>query len=86
MSARASHILTKRQAEAAITTSIFHPGGTLALERRERLDRGKYKPGTMAGKELPAHVNVRLAWVERRRDSHGPYDAVFCIPHREVAR
>ena len=86
MSTRASHILTKRQAEAAITASIFDAGGTLALERRERLDMGKYKPGTMAGKALPAHVDVRLAWVERRRDSHGPYDAVFCIPQREVGR
>lgn len=79
----ATHILTKRQAEAAITASVFAPGGTLALEPRERLDRGKYKPGTMAGKPLPDHVRVRLAWVERRRDAHGPYDALFCISHRE---
>lgn len=78
---KATHILTKREAEAAIVASLFSPNGTLALERRERLDRGKYKPGTMAGKPLPPDVDVRLAWVERRRDSHGPYDALFCIPN-----
>lgn len=75
-------ILTKRQAEAAIVASLFSPGGTLACLPRERLDRGKYKPGTMAGKEVPPHAaeGVRLVWVERRRDSHGPFDALFCIP------
>ncbi len=72
-------ILTKRQADAAIIESVFKPGGTLACLPKERLDMGKYKPGTMAGKELPPHVKVRLAWVERRRDSDGPYDALFCI-------
>lgn len=77
-------ILTKRQAEAAIVDSLFLPGGTLALLPRERFDRGKYKPGTMAGKEVPPHAaaSVRLVWVERRRDKHGPFDAIFCIPNR----
>jgi len=75
-------ILTKRQADAAIVESLFSPGGTLACLPKERLDRGKYKPGTMAGKELPPHVNVRLAWVERRKDKDGPFDALFCISNR----
>jgi hypothetical protein len=76
---RATHILTKRQADKAILDSLFATGGTLACLPKERMDMGKYKPGSMAGKELPPHVNVRMAWVERRRDSDGPYDAVFCI-------
>lgn len=72
-------ILTKREADKAITESLFQAGGTLACLPKERLDMGKYKPGTMAGKELPEHIKVRLAWVERLRDSDGPYDALFCI-------
>jgi hypothetical protein len=75
-------IPTKPQAEAAIVASLFSPGGTLACLPKERLDGGKYKPGTMAGKELPSHVNVRLAWVERRKDKDGAYDALFCISNR----
>ena len=78
-------VLTKRQAEKAILESLFQPGGTLACLPKERLDRGKYKPGTCAGKELPEHAsrNIRLAWVERRRDVNGAYDALFCIPTPE---
>ena len=72
-------ILTKRQADAAIVESLFKPGGTLVGLPKIRLNLGKYKPGALVGKELPSDIKVRLAWVERRRDSDGPYDALFCI-------
>lgn len=73
-------ILTKRQADAAIVASVFCPGGSLACIPKIRLDLGKYKPGTCVGKDVPAHLNVRLAWVERRRDKYGPHEVLWCIP------
>jgi len=73
------NILTKAQATRAIRDSLFTPGGTLALEPKERFDRGKYKP-SIVGREVPAGTTARLVWAEPRRDKDGPYLALFCIP------
>lgn len=76
-------ILTKREANAAIVDSLFSPGGTLALLPKGRFDRGKYRRN-LAGEEVPAHMvpHVRLVWCERRKDSDGPYFALFSISAR----
>lgn len=71
-------ILTKRQADNAILESVFHPAGTLACLKKERFDRGKYKE-TVIGKDHPVRDGIRLLWAERRRDSDGPYFALFCL-------
>lgn len=79
-------ILTKAQLEKAKIESLFKPveGKTLACLEKIRLDRGKYKPGTMAGRDVPEHMQQKYLaiWTERRRDSDGPYDALFCYPKR----
>lgn len=76
-------ILTKREASAAIVDSLFSAGGTLALLPKERFDRGKYKE-TVFGRPVPEHMHAttRLVWGERRKDSDGPYIALFCISTR----
>ena len=77
------NILTKRQFNAAVLDSLFNPveGHSLAAMPKERFDLGKYKPGTAAGHPVPEHMHnsVLIVWVERRRDSDGPYDALFSI-------
>ena len=77
------NILTKRQFNAAVLDSLFNPveGHSLAAMPKERFDLGKYKPGTAAGHPVPDHMHgsVLIVWVERRRDSDGPYDALFSI-------
>lgn len=76
------NILTKSQLRQATLDSLFKPvhGHSLAGMKPSRFDLGKYKPGTMAGKPVPEHARKWLyaVWVERRRDSEGPYDALFC--------
>lgn len=78
-------ILTQSQLKKATIESLFKPvaGQTLACLKKERLDRGKYNPGKMAGRELPEHIASKClaVWTERRRDSDGPYDALFCYPN-----
>lgn len=71
-------ILTHRE----FVESLSGEDHSLACLPRERFDRGKYKPGTMAGKPVPEHMipHVLVVWVERRRDRDGPYDALFSIP------
>ena len=82
-------ILTKAQFTAAVTDSLFNPidGHSLGGLPKERFDRGKYKPGTAAGKPVPDHMkpHVLIVWVERRRDADGPYDALFSIPKPKAA-
>jgi hypothetical protein len=78
-------ILTKRQFTAAVRDSLFNPveGHSLACLPKERFDGGKYKPGITPGRPVPEHMKSRvlIVWAERRKDSHGPYDALFSIPN-----
>ena len=78
-------ILTKRQFTAAVRDSLFNPvqGHSLAGLPKERFDRCKYKPGKIPGTPVPEHMKPRvlIVWAERRKDSHGPYDALFSIPN-----
>lgn len=74
-------IFTKRQLSSAITESLFKPihGRTLGAMKASKLDNGKYKTGSMAGQELPEHINwVYVAWIEKKRDADGPYDQIMC--------
>ena len=75
-------ILTRSQLRQATLESLFNPvhGRSLACMKASRFDTGKYKPGTMAGKDVPEHMlaSVYTVWTERRKDKDGPYDALFC--------
>lgn len=79
-------VLTKRQAHSEVLNSLFRPGGTLACLPKERFDMGKYRE-TVIGRDVPEHAanGVHLVWAERRKDSDGPYFALFCISKREQA-
>lgn len=75
-------ITTSRAAAQAQVQSLFTPvnGGTLT---RERYDRGKYNADAkLVGREIEAPDTVHAVWPERRKDSHGPYLALFCLSSR----
>ena len=76
-------ILSKSAKNRAIVDSLFQPinGQTLACVESERFDRGKYR-NSLIGQPIPAHMlpHVALVWSEPRRDSDGPYHALFSIP------
>lgn len=79
-------ILSKVEFNYSVTESLFTPGGTLACLPKERFDMGKYK-SSVIGREVPEYhaKNVRCVWAEARRDSDGPYYALYCIPNRAPA-
>ena len=74
-------IITKRAADKMLVESLFQPvnGATLT---RMRYDMGKYKPGSYIGREVDCSENVRAIFPEARRDSDGPYVALFCLTSR----
>ena len=76
-------ILSKSAKDRAIIDSLFHPinGQTLACVKAERFDLGKYR-SSLVGRPIPEHMLPRVAivWSERRKDSDGPYWALFCLP------
>jgi hypothetical protein len=70
---------TKRQADKILVESLFNPGGTLTPSR---YDLGKYKPDPekpFVGRSIEVSDNVSALWTEKRRDSDGPYVAVFSL-------
>ena len=79
-------ILSKAQKDRAIIDSLFKPvnGQTLAGLPSERFDLGKYR-SSCVGHDVPAHMvpYVHLVWCERRKDSDGPYFALFAISSRK---
>ena len=75
-------ISTKSQANKVIVSSLFTPinGKTLSVER---YDLGKYKPEqSFVGREVEVGDDVYAVWSETRRDSDGPYKALFCASSR----
>ena len=76
-------IVSKSDKDRAIIDSLFNPinGQTLACVESERFDRGKYR-NSLVGCPIPEHMlsRVALVWSEQRRDSEGPYYALFSIP------
>ena len=76
-------ILSKAQKDRAIIDSLFNPvnGHSLAGVEPERFDLGKYR-NSLVGRPIPEHMlsRVALVWSEPRRDSEGPYYALFSIP------
>ena len=75
-------ILSKSAKDRAIIESLFSPinGQTLACVESNRFDLGKYK-SNMVGRAIPEHMlsSVALVWSEQRRDSDGPYWALFSL-------
>jgi hypothetical protein len=72
-------ITTKRKAMAVMIESLFKPvnGRTLV---KMKYCTGKYKPDAFpVGRELEVNDNVSAIWVEKRKDSHGPYSSLFCV-------
>ena len=73
-------ITTKRKADALHVESLFKPvnGRTLI---KERYDMGKYKAEvSLTGRTLDnCSDSVVAVWSEVRRDSNGPYRALFCL-------
>lgn len=68
---------TKVNAEKLMVESLFRPinGQTL---KRARYDMGKYAHSHI-GKTVEVIDGTVALWTERRKDSHGPYWALFCL-------
>ena len=81
-------IVSKSAKDRAIVDSLFHPinGQTLACVESERFDLGKYR-SSLVGRPIPEHMLSRVAivWSEQRKDSDGPYWALFCLPMPALA-
>ena len=75
-------IVSKSAKDRAIIDSLFSPinGQTLACAKAERFDLGKYR-SSLVGRPIPEHMLSRVAivWSEQRKDSDGPYWALFCL-------
>ena len=70
---------TKRHADALLTESLFKPvnGRTLS---RIRYDTAKYRVDRIfKGREIVTPDHIHALWMERRKDSDGPYQAFFCL-------
>jgi hypothetical protein len=79
MSYKKIQVMTKTAANKVLVSSLFKPvnGRTLTPER---LDLGKYKVDQpYLGREVEVPESVYAVWMERRRDSDGPYMAAFCL-------
>lgn len=74
---RSLEIGTKANAEKLMVESLFRPinGQTL---KRARYDMGKYAHSHI-GKKVEVIDGTVALWTERRKDSHGPYWALFCL-------
>lgn len=74
-------VLSETDAKNKIANSLFQPDeyGSLAACTKERLDRGKYK-SSIIGRELQVPFIVRLVWAVKRKDRHGEYYALWCVP------
>ena len=68
---------TKGQAESKLVESLFKPVNGQTL-KRERYDLGKYAHNH-TGKTVEVGANIVALWMERRKDAHGPYWALFCL-------
>ena len=77
------NVLSHSEAKKAIAASLFQPDafGTLVGCPTERLGLGKYQ-STIIGRDISAKApkNIRLVWAVKRKDRHGEYFALFCIP------
>ena len=74
---------TKAQANRIRVNSLFTPvnGRTLVSAR---YDMGKYKADkNFIGREIDVADHVHALWMESRRDSDGPYKALFCMIDRQ---
>lgn len=68
---------TKTQGNRVIIESLFKPvnGKTLSAFRH---DRGKYRmDGSFIGRVIETSERCFALWMETRRDSDGPYRALF---------
>lgn len=66
-----THIMSKREASAAILESLFLAGGTLACLPKIRADKGKYIH-CHGGEALPYPFKAPV-WYERRTGPDGPH-------------
>lgn len=71
-------VVTKRQADKMLVGSLFQPvnGSTLT---KMRYDLGKYKNPARVGMECEVSDHTMALWSEKRKDSDGPYHALFCL-------
>ena len=74
-------IVSKRKADTMLLDSLFHPvnGQTLT---RTRYDMGKYKPAKFIGREIECAEHVQAIFTQSRKDSDGPYIALYCLVSR----
>lgn len=68
---------TRAQADKALTDSLFKPVNGKTLTRM-RYDMGKYS-NNLKGRTFDVLDNVVAIWTEKRKDSDGPYWAIFCL-------
>ena len=68
---------SKAQADKVLVESLFKPVNGQTL-KRERYDMGKYAHN-LKGKTVEVIGGTVALWMERRKDSHGPYWALFCL-------
>lgn len=75
-------IVTKREADNILTTSLFKPvnGRTLNVMK---FDNGKYnwtgQASDYVGRDVPDHKGVHAVYPVRRSDKHGAYCQLMCI-------
>lgn len=74
-------IVSKRKADTMLLDSLFHPvnGKTLTCTR---YDMGKYKPSKFIGREIECDEHVKAIFTQSKRDSDGPYVALYCLVSR----
>lgn len=69
---------TKRQAERASLNTLFKPVNGHTATMHERYDRGKYAHDCR-GREVQVHDGIVALYTLKRKDSDGPYWALYCI-------
>jgi len=69
---------TKSQANKILLDSLFNPVNGKTLNKMKYCN-GKYKPGSLIGREIEVVDSVHALFTESRKDSDGPYVRLMCI-------
>jgi hypothetical protein len=74
---RTIQVTTKRRANVVVAGTLFRPILGRTATTKARYDTGKYANNPL-GRELTVADTIAAVWAERRRDSDGPYYALYC--------
>ena len=70
---------TKAQADKLVVESLFKPVNGHTLDVR-KYDCGKYDPSkSYIGRDVEVSDDVYALYVNKGRDSYGPYATVMCV-------